>query len=119
MQAILTINGTAVHPYIVEGGLQQSEIYRQQRSVEDLDGIKYQVDIPKRTISVSLRTLRDSAWLKVTAALAGRPCEVEYVDDTKGRRSALFYVTAVSGGAKVVSGGITWYTGCSFTLEER
>lgn len=119
MQTKLTINGLDLRPYIAEGGITQSEVYRQSRSVTALDGTMYRTDIVKRTISVTLLTMIDTAWMAVTAKLAGRPVEVLYIDDTLGERQALFYVTAMSSGIKQQRAGVTWYSGCTFTLEER
>lgn len=119
MQTKLTINGLDLRPYIAEGGITQSETYRQSRSVTTLDGTLYQTEVIKRTLSISLLTMLDKAWMTVTAKLAVRPLEVLYIDDTLGERQALFYVTSMSSGIKQQRSGLTWYTGCSFELEER
>ena len=47
MQAQLIINGTDISAYLAEGGITQSPIYRQDRTVTTLDGIEHRSNIQK------------------------------------------------------------------------
>ncbi len=119
MNVKLVINGYNALPYVAEGGIEQSEVYRQQSSMIALDGTLWQSEIVKRGLSISMREMRDANWRALCKALASRPVSVEYVDDAKGDRTALFYVTSVSAGTKRNANGLTWYSGASISLEER
>lgn len=118
MRAKLIINGEDFTPWVKEGGLTQGEITRQQRRVVTLDGIEYRTEIAKREISVSLTQMRDGTWKRLLAALAKRPATVTYLDDRFGETTRRFYVSSPSAETKRVIGGVTCYSGGSFTLEE-
>lgn len=119
MQAILIINGTDFTPYLSAGGLEQTEIIRQGRSVVALDGTEYRSETVKRGISVGLVELRDDTWRRLQEALRVRPATVRYLDDRLGDVTKRFYVTGPAAAAQTVRGGHTYFTGGSFTLEEK
>lgn len=119
MQAILVVNGTDFTPWLRSGGLQQTEIVRQGRTVVDLNGVAYRSEIVKRGISVGLVELRDGTWYRLVDALKERPAVVRYIDDRLGDCTKRFYVTGPTAAAKTVRGGHTYFTGGSFELEEK
>ena len=119
MQAKLKINGVDFTPWLKEDGIQQTEIVRQGTSIVTMDGMLHQTQVVKRGMYVNLVELRDVTWYQLTGALRTRPATVEYIDDEKGERSATFYVTSPTATAKTVRGGITFFSGGTFSLEER
>ena len=119
MNAILIINGVDFSPWLLAGGLQQTEVPRLQRSVVTLDGVSHRQEIIKRGISVSLVELRDTTWRRLQDALRTRPAAVRYIDDRCGDTTRLFYVSGPTAAAKTVRGGHTYFQGAAFTLEEK
>lgn len=119
MRVKLRINGVDFSPWILEEGLEQYEIPRQSRSVVCLDGVEYRTEIIKRGIRVSLTRMRDETWLRMLEALRARPARVEYIDETWGDTSRLFWVSSPQAATRAVRGNTTYFTGGSFTLEER
>lgn len=119
MQAKLKINGVDFTPWLKENGIQQTEIIRQGSGVVTIDGMLHQTQIIKRGMYVSLVELRDVTWYRLTQAMRARPATVEYIDDEKGERSAAFYVSSPTATAKIVRGGVTYFSGGTFSLEER
>lgn len=120
MQAQLFINGVNFHLWAEEGGIKQSQIYRQSREIVTLNGISYRSNIVKREINFSAVEISDSTLQTLMAALNTNPASVTYTDmKTGGGLTSTFYITDVSVGAKVVTGGNTYYEGFSFNLEER
>ena len=69
MQAKLIINGVDFTPWILEEGMEQYELTRQERSVVGLDGIDYRSWVAKRGISVSLTRMKDTTWHSLLDAL--------------------------------------------------
>ncbi|MCI8527268.1 MAG: hypothetical protein HFF17_15460 [Oscillospiraceae bacterium] len=119
MRAKLIINGVDFSPWILEEGLEQYEITRQERSVVGLDGVDYRTAVVKRGMNVSLTRMKDETWYRLLGALRRRPAEVEYVDDALGSAKKLFYVSAPTATTRLVRGNTTYFGGGSFTLEER
>lgn len=119
MEAKLIINGTDFTPWLLAGGLQQTEVLRLSRSVVTLDGVSHRQEVVKRGISVSLVELRDATWYRMVDALRTRPAAVRYIDDRYGDTTRLFYVGSPTASAKTVRGGHTYFQGGSFTLEEK
>lgn len=119
MEAKLIINGIDFTPWLLAGGLQQTEVVRLARSVVTLDGVSHRQEVVKRGISVSLVELRDSTWYRLRAALQARPAVVRYIDDRWGDTTRLFYVSGPAAAAKTVRGGHTYFQGATFTLEEK
>lgn len=119
MEAKLIINGVDFSPWLLAGGLRQSETYRLSRSVVTLDGTAHRQEAVKRIIAASLVELRDETWYRLLAALRERPAAVRYVDDHLGDTTRLFYVTGPAAAAKTVRGGRTYFSGGTFTLEEK
>lgn len=119
MEAKLIINGVDFSPWLLAGGLQQTEISRLGRGVVTLDGVSHRQETVKRGISASLVELRDETWYRLLAALRERPARVEYIDDALGETTRLFYVSGPTAAAKTVRGGHTWFQGASFSLEEK
>jgi len=119
VKARLIINGVDFTPWILEEGLEQYEIVRQDRSVVALDGVEYRTGVVKRGINVSLTRMRDATWYRLLEALRIRPAAVEYIDDTLGEASKLFYVSAPSATTRMVRGNTTYFGGGTFTLEEK
>lgn len=119
MEAILIVNGVDFSPWLLEGGLQQTEVLRLSRGVVTLDGVSHRQEVVKRGIAASLVELRDGTWYRLLAALRTRPATVRYIDDALGDTTRLFYVTGPSAAARTVRGGHTYFRGASFTLEEK
>lgn len=119
MQTILIINGVDFTPWLLSGGLQQTEVARLSRGVVTLDGVSHRQEVIKRGISASLVELRDDTWYRLTDALKTRPAAVRYIDDRYGDNTRLFYVSGPTAAAKTVRGGHTYFQGAAFTLEEK
>lgn len=119
MRAKLIINGVDFSPWILEEGLEQYEILRQERSVVALDGVDYRTAVVKRGMSVSLMRMKDNTWYRLLDALRTRPALVEYVDDALGDIQKLFYVSSPTATTRRVLGSTTYFGGGSFTLEEK
>ena len=119
MKAILIINGVDFSPWLLSGGLQQTEVPRLARSVVTLDGVSHQQSVVKRGITASMVEMRDTTWYRLADALKTRPAVVRYIDDRYGDTTRLFYVSNPTASAKTVRGGHTYFQGGSFTLEEK
>ena len=119
MKAILIINGVDFSPWLLSGGLQQTEVQRLSRSVVTLDGVSHRQEIVKRGITVSMVEMKDETWYRMMDALKTRPATVRYIDDRYGDTTRLFYVSSPTAAAKTVRGGHTYFQGASFTLEEK
>ena len=119
MRAILIINGVDFTPWLRSGGLQQTAIARQGRSVVALDGTAYRAEIIKRGLSVGLIDMKDTAWRRMLEALRDRPVQARYMDDRMGEAVKTFYVVGPTAAAQAVRGGHTYFTGGSFELEEK
>lgn len=119
MRAKLIINGVDFTPWVLEEGLEQYEILRQERSVVTLDGVDYRSSAVKRGMSVSLTRMKDDTWHRLLGALRTRPVRVEYVDDLHGEMQKLFYVSGPTATTRAVRGNTTYYGGGSFSLEEK
>ena len=118
MQTVLTINGVDFAPWLIEDGLEYSEDYRQSRDVVTLDGNLYRSQITKITLDVELVEIRDSTLATLETALTS-PASVQYSTRDGTTVSRTCYVSDISYTAKTVRGGNTYYSGVSFTLEER
>ena len=119
MRAKLIINCVDFTPWVLEEGLEQYEILRQERSVVTLDGVDYRSSSVKRGMSVSLTRMKDDTWRRLLSALEVRPVQAQYADDRLGVCTKLFYVSGPSAAAKTVRGGHTYFSGGSFELEEK
>ncbi len=118
MQIKMNINGVDFARWAVEGGITQTPIYRQSRSVTVLNGTLYKAEVEKRGIIIQLVELRDSTMKTLLNALTPLST-VEYTDNKFGDRTAKFYVTVSNTSAKKVIGGNTYYNGISIELEEK
>lgn len=118
MQAKLTINGVDFTPFIVEGGIVQTDVDRQNVRVVTLDGTLWSRKKRARGIRVSLRTLRDSFYHRASAALQDEIVSVTYTDrDTGQEVTGTFYVMERTAGIKRVQGGNTYWHNAGFYLE--
>lgn len=117
MQIKLNINGVDFARWAKEGGIVQTPVLRQSRSVTVLNGTLYKTDVEKRGISVQLMELRDATFDALMAAVSYLST-VEYTDMKYGDRTARFYVTVTGATAKKVVGGNTYFTGVTVELEE-
>lgn len=115
----MVVNDVDFSPYLCSGGLQQTEVVRQGRSVVDLNGAVHRSEIIKRGISVGLVELRDETWYRLAGALRERPAAVRYIDDQLGEVVKQFYIDGPTASAKTVRGGHTYFTGGAFSLEEK
>lgn len=118
MQVFMEINGLDITGAIRENGITQSEFSRASRQVVTLSGYVEQSEVRKRRISVQLLEVRDERWRQICAALGTRPVTVRYIDDKAGEATKLFNVGEVTASARRVTGGNTYFSGGSFTLEE-
>lgn len=118
MQARLTVNGCELARWAQAEGIRQYDILRQSREVVALDGTAYRTQVKKRGISVTLTELRDVTLREISAALAASPAAVTYTDRTGAEMTRSFHVSGPEAAEKTVRGGITYWSGVSFTLEE-
>lgn len=118
MQVFLDVNGLIITGSIAENGITQSEVSRRAKEVVTLDGLLERAEVLKRRISVRLVEVTDKRWYEICAALKTRPATVHYIDDKLGETTKLFYVSSPTASARRVVGGITYFRGGSFTLEE-
>lgn len=112
-----TINGVDHAPYIKEGGVEQSDILRNQQSIVTMDGVLHTAAVVKRRIVTQLLEVTDSRLRTLMGSLT-TPATVDYTDRDAGDVSKTFHVTLRSAGAKTVRGGVTYWSGASYTLEE-
>lgn len=119
MIASFKVNGFDVVPFLAEDGIEHSEVYRQEASMEALDGTLYHTSVVKHSLSLSFLEMRDERWRSLTDALLTRPVTVEYTDESMTVRRAEFVVRSLSFTTHRIAGGITWYQGGSLQLEER
>lgn len=117
MQIKLNINGVDFARWAKEGGISQTPIYRQSRSVTVLNGTLYKSEVEKRGIGIQLVEVRDSTMTTLLNALTPLST-VEYTDRKQGDRTAKFYVSVPNTPAKKVIGGNTYYSGVTIELEE-
>ena len=118
MQAKLIINGVDFTPFIVEGGIVQTDVERQPVEVVTLDGTLWRRSKRVRGIRVSLRTLRDEYYKIAAAALNAEQVSVTYTDrDTGTDKSSVFYVMERTAAVKRVTGGNTYWHNAGFYLE--
>lgn len=118
MQIKLTINGVNFAPWVAEGGMSYSPLVRQSRSIVVLNGTEYRTDVRKHSWTVQLVELRDNTLATLAAALTS-PATVLFTDKAGNDLSRTMYVTGPDYTAKTVRGGNTYYSGVSFTLEEK
>ena len=118
MQIKLVINGFDAGPWLKESGLSQTKIVRTSRSVITLDGVKRQAEIIKDGMTADFVEMRDASWQKILNALSVRPAEVTYTGDDLSDKTAYFWISNLAATAKVVRGGITYFSGCTVTFEE-
>lgn len=120
MRVMLTINGVDFTPWVEEDGITQDYVERQTRSVVTLDGTEHRKCIKKRSMNVTLLDLPDYALSAAEQALTTTPGSVDYTDKRLGNRyGILFHISGESAGAKKVIGDTTYWSGISFTLEEK
>lgn len=119
MEAKLVINGVDFAPWCKSGSIHQQYAYRRSREVVATDGTVYRKDIKKRHLTVSLVELRDSTAQRLLAALRASPATVSYTDAEYGNLVKQFLVSPPQETAKTVTGGNTYWSGISFTMEEK
>ena len=118
MQAKLTINGVDFTPFIIEGGIVQTDVDRQLMQVVTLDGTLWRRSKRVRGIRVELRTLRDEYYKIAASAISADKVSVIYTDrDTGENTTGVFYVMERSAAVKRVSGGNTFWQSAGFYLE--
>lgn len=118
MEAKIIINNTDFSPWIVEDGLEFSDIYRQSRDVTVLNGTLFRAQVKKLEIGISLVELRDSTLALLETALTS-PATVQYSLTNGQTVTKTFYVSGYSRGVKTVKGGNSYYSGVKFDLEEK
>lgn len=118
MEVKVIINNVDFSPWIVEDGLNFSDIYRQSRDVTVLNGTLFRAQVKKLKIGISLVELRDNTLFTLEAALTS-PATVQYSLTNGQTVTKTFYVSGYSRGVKTVKGGNTYYSGVSFELEEK
>lgn len=118
MQAKLTINGWDFARWAQAEGIQHYDILRQSREVVALDGTSYRAQVRKQGLRVALTEVRDETLAAMMEALAVSPAQVTYTGLTGAEHTRRFYVAGPEASEKTVRGGITYWSGVSFTLEE-
>lgn len=119
MEAKLVINGVDFAPWCKSGGIQQQYATRRSREVVATDGTVYRKEIKKRTLAVALVELRDGTFQRLSAALRASPATVTYTDAEYGNLVKSFLISSPQETAKTVTGGNTYWSGISFTMEEK
>lgn len=119
MEAKLVINGVDFAPWCKSGGIQQQYAVRRSREVVATDGTVYRKEIKKRQLTVSLVEMRDATAKELLAALRASPGRVTYTDAEYGEQVKLFLISSPQETAKTVTGGNTYWSGISFTMEEK
>ena len=118
MQAKLTINGVDFTPFIIEGGILQTDVERQLTQVITLDGALRRRCKRARGIRVTLRTLRDEYYIIAAKVIAADQVNVTYTDrDTGENITGVFYVMERSAAVKRIAGGNTYWQSAGFYLE--
>lgn len=119
MQIKLVINNYDISQWVAEDGLNFGETYRQSRDVVVRDGTLYRAQISKMTLGVSLVELRDNTLALILSALkSASPATVQ--TSREGLEiTRQCYCSDISYSAKTVTGGNTYYSGCTFALEEK
>lgn len=119
MRINLIADGLDLIPFLAEGGIVQIDVERQNVQVTTLDGKLWKRSKRVRGFELSCRTMRDSFFQKISAALAPDQVSLTYTDrDTGTDRTALFYVGERTAGVKQIRGGNTYWQGVRYYLEE-
>ena len=123
MRAQLVINGVDFADWLAEDGIQYSSVDRLRRSVVTLDGTEHRAMINKLKMDVTLMDLPGDELAKVEAAFSypnPNPALVNYTDKSGiSHTGAPFYSSGVTAGARRVIGNTTYWSGITFSLEER
>ena len=119
MEAKLINNGVDFSPWVAEDGIGYGVEYRQGRDVVVLNGTLYRAQIEKYTLDVSLVELRDNTMVTLKLAMLTNPATVQFTTPSGETLTRSCYLSDPSEGAKTVKGGNTYYSGVSFTVEER
>lgn len=121
MRVQLIVNGFDLTPYIPEEGIIQSPIERVRKSVVVMDGTEYRTMIEKTKLDVNLLDMPDNEFTPIVAAVGSRyPAIVTYTNKNGRTYSSVsFYQTTPTAKAKKVIGDTTYWSGISFTLEEK
>lgn len=119
MEAKLIINGVDFAPWCKSGGIQQQYAVRRSREVVSTDGTIFRKEIKKRQLTVSLVKLRDNTAQRLLAGLRPSPATVTYTDAEYGNLVKQFLISPPQETAETVTGGNTYWTGISFTMEEQ
>ncbi len=120
MKTYLKIDDFDLSKWILRGGLKFSNIERRASSFVTLDGTDHSAALILRGITVTCGDMSESTCEEIYSRLQNKYVSVSYVDPARGEvEDAYFKVTAASIAAKVVEGNRTFYSGLSFTLEER
>lgn len=121
-KASLTINNVSFNDWIKENGIRYSVAERVVKTIVTMDGTKHERKILKDILEVDLFDMPDSELYLVESALSSAsPALVSYTTKSGLSRSSVpFYVTSsISPTAKTVIGNSTYFTGLSFTIEEK
>lgn len=122
MIARLIINGIDFTPWIAADGITQGVLPRVRQSIVALDGTEIRKEVEKQSIGVRLvDTVTDARAAALIGALkSAQPAAVTYTSkDGMTHNSVRFYVSGLTGGEKTIVGGTTYWSGISFSLEER
>ena len=118
MQAKLIINGVDFIPFIVEGGIEQTDVERYTVQVVTINGNMHRRCVRRRAIDISLRELRDEVIFRLFSTLKPDMVSVTYTDIESGAdRTGVFHVMNRSAGLRVIKGGNTYCAGGKFRLE--
>lgn len=118
MEAILTVNGMNILPYIIMDGIQQTMIVRRSREIVTMGGTKRRVVITKRGLTLNLLKTKAEDIQEIERAFSGEYVTVTYIDRELGIRTADFFVTDASSITHESRGGNTFLTGTTYVLEE-
>lgn len=120
MKQYIKLNEVDISKWIARNGIRFSNVERRASSYTTLDGTDRSAAIILRGMTVSCVTMSEATAKTIFSLLQSRYVQVSYVDPAKGERTGVWFKASnASIAAKVVEGGRTFYSGLTFTLEER
>lgn len=120
MKQYLKLGDFDMSKWVARNGIRFANVERRASSYTTLDGTDHSAAIILRSISVSCVTMSEATAQTIFALLQNKYVQVSYVDPARGVQTGVWFkVSSASIAAKVVEGGRTFYSGLTFSLEER
>lgn len=107
--------------YIPAGGVKVSKVFRNEKTVTTMSGLKYMRRKEKNKISVNLFDMPDKYYKEVIDAITeSNPITIAYADLSTGFSDVgQYYVTLNGYGVRKTLGNITYLNDISLELEEK